>query len=29
MGLSDLAEDQVNPDAKWSTIVNKSKKEAT
>jgi ferritin-like metal-binding protein YciE len=23
MGLSDLAQNQVNPDAKWSAIVNK------
>jgi len=29
MGLSDLAEDQINPVAKWSTIVEKSEKEAT
>jgi len=29
MGLSNLAEDQINPDAKWSTIVEKSEKEVT
>lgn len=29
MGLSELAEDQINPDAKWSTIVKKSEKEET
>lgn len=29
MGLSDLAEDKINPDAKWSTIVKKSEKEVT
>lgn len=29
MGLSDLAEDQINPDAVWSNIVEKSEKEST
>ncbi|MDZ7681911.1 MAG: DUF892 family protein [Fodinibius sp.] len=28
MGLSDLAESQINPDAKWSAIVNKVKPSA-
>lgn len=29
MGLSDLAEDQINPNAKWTAIVEKSEKETT
>ncbi|GAA5520210.1 DUF892 family protein [Aliifodinibius salicampi] len=29
MGLSDLAQDRINPDAKWTAIVQKSGKEST
>lgn len=29
MGLSDLAQDQINPDAKWTAIVQKSENEST
>ncbi|SHE90192.1 Ferritin-like metal-binding protein YciE [Fodinibius roseus] len=29
MGLSDLAQDQINPHAKWTAIVKKSEKEST
>lgn len=29
MGLSNIAEDRINPDAKWTTIVEKSEKEST
>ncbi|WP_372634436.1 ferritin-like domain-containing protein [Fodinibius sp.] len=28
MGLSDLAQDRINPDAKWTAIVQKSEKES-